>query len=173
MGDTKVLLFLAYEADRGRVPENRLSRLAPPLPNRGGLSTFGEPAPDDVEAEPVADVVESATADTAVTEPSIEAPIAGDVEPETAEAATSDALVAAPSTEAPARIASAETLFDPAAFGRDTPERDAWIRRYFESRQAVPGESTAVTGSRETLPGESSVDADRPGRAAGRKPQGP
>ena len=33
MGDTKVLLFLAYEADRGRVPENRLSRLAPPLPN--------------------------------------------------------------------------------------------------------------------------------------------
>ena len=69
MGDTKVLLFLAYEADRGRIPENRLRRLAPPLPNRGGLSTFGEPVADDVAAEPVADAVEPAVAPPLLTPP--------------------------------------------------------------------------------------------------------
>jgi hypothetical protein len=50
MGDTKVLLFLAHEADRGRKPGNRLRRLAPPMKNRGGLSTLGEPVADEVEA---------------------------------------------------------------------------------------------------------------------------
>jgi hypothetical protein len=114
MGDTKVLLFLAYEADRGRVPENRLSRLAPPLKNRGGLLSFGKPVADDGEAE-------------------------------TVETAMPDAPVAGPSIKAPARTASTETLSDPAAFGRDTPERDAWIRRYFESRPALPGEGRAGT----------------------------
>jgi hypothetical protein len=157
MGDTKVLLFLAYEADRGRVPENRLSRLAPPLPNRGGLSTFGETAPDDVAAEPVADVVEPITSDAAVIEPAIEAPIAGDVEPE---AATPDA---------PARTAAAEPVFDPAAFGRDTPERDAWIRRYFESRQALVGESRARTDSRLVPLGESGAEAEEQKRRANEK----
>jgi hypothetical protein len=76
-----------------------------------------------------------------VIEPAIAAPIAGDVEPEAVEAATPDAPVAEPSIEAPARTVSAEPRCDPAAFGRDTPEREAWIRRYFESRQALPGES--------------------------------
>ena len=125
MGDTKVLLFLAYEADRGRTPENRLRRLAPPMKNRGGLSTFGEPVADDVAAEPVADAIAAAAV----------------------EVATHDAPVAEPSIEAPARTVSAETLSDPAAFARGTSERDAWIRRYFESRQALPGESRAGTGT--------------------------
>ena len=159
MGDTKVLLFLAYEADRGRIPENRLSRLAPPLPNRGGLSTFGEPVADDVAAEPVADAVEP-HADAAVIEPSIEAPVADDIEAETAEAATPDAPVAEPSIEAPARTVSAEPLSDPAAFGRDTPERDAWIRRYFESRQALVGESQAGTDEQPGPAGESGALAE-------------
>jgi hypothetical protein len=169
MGDTKVLLFLAYEADRGRVPENRLSRLAPPLPNRGGLSTFGESAPDDVSAEPAADAVEPATADAAVIEPAIAAPIAGDVEAETAEAATPDAPVAEPSIEAPARTVATETLFDPAGFGRDTPERDAWIRRYFECRQALRGESRAGTDERPGPVGESGALAEEQKRRANEK----
>jgi hypothetical protein len=166
MGDTKVLLFLAYEADRGRVPENRLSRLAPPLPNRGGLSTFGETAPDDVAAEPVADVVEPATPDAAVAEPSVEAPVAGDVEAEMAETATSDSPAAESSIEAPARTASAETLSDPAAFTPDTPERDAWIRRYFESRQGLVGESQAGTDEQPGPAGESRAEAEEQKRRA-------
>jgi hypothetical protein len=80
-----------------------------------------------------------------VIEPAIAAPIAGDVAPETAEAATPPAPAAEPSIAAPARSVAAEPLSDPAGFGRDTPERDAWIRRYFESRQALPGESRAGT----------------------------
>jgi hypothetical protein len=148
MGDTKVLLFLAYEADRGRVPENRLRQLAPPLPNRGGLSTFGEPAADAVAAEPVADAVDADTADTAAIEPSIKAP------------ATSETL-------------TTETLFDPAAFGRDTPERDAWIRRYFESRQALPGESRAGTDEQPGPAGESGTLAEEQKRRANeKKPNG-
>jgi hypothetical protein len=160
MGDTKVLLFLAYEADRGRVPENRLSRLAPPLPNRGGLSTFGEAVVDDVEA---------ATAEAPVIEPAIDAPIAGDVEPETAEAATPTAPAAELSNEAPARTVATEILFDPAAFGRDTPERDAWIRRYFESRQGLAGESQARTEEQPSPAGESGALAEEQKRRANEK----
>jgi hypothetical protein len=137
MGDTKVLLFLAYEADRGRVPENRLSRLAPPLPNRGGLSTFGEQVADDVAAEP-------ATADVTPAEPSVAAP------------ATFETLGTAP-------------LSDPAAFARDPPERDAWIRRYFESRQALLGESRVGTESSLVLLGESRVEAEEQKRRANEK----
>jgi hypothetical protein len=169
MGDTKVLLFLAYEADRGRVPENRLRRLAPPLPNRGGLSTFGEPAADDVAAEPVADAVEPVTSDAAVAEPAIAAPVAGDVEPETAEAATPDAPVTEPSIEAPARAVSTEPLFDPAAFGGDTPEREAWIRRYFESRQGLVGESQAGADEQPGPAGESGALAEEQKRRANEK----
>jgi hypothetical protein len=124
MGDTKVLLFLAYEADRGRTPENRLRRLAPPMKNRGGLSTFGEPVADEVEA-----AAEPVTADVTPAEPVIETLVADDIEaPATFEART------------------AETLSDPAAFARGTSDRDAWVRRYVESRQALPGESRAEAG---------------------------
>jgi hypothetical protein len=164
MGDTKVLLFLAYEADRGRVPENRLSRLAPPLPNRGGLSTFGESAPDDVAAEPAADVVEAATADAAVIEPVADAIEAAAVEP-----VTSDVPVAEPAIEALPRTVSAEPLSDPAAFGGDTPERDAWIRRYFESRQALVGESQAATDEQPDPAGESGAEAEAQKRRANEK----
>jgi hypothetical protein len=169
MGDTKVLLFLAYEADRGRVPEHRLSRLAPPLPNRGGLSTFGETIADDVAAEPVADAVQPATPDAAVAAPIIEAAVADAIEAATTEAATHDAPVAEPSTEAPARTASTEPLSDPAAFGRDTPERDAWIRRYFESRQGLAGESQARTEEQPSPAGESGALAEEQKRRANEK----
>jgi hypothetical protein len=93
-------------------------------------------------------------------EPSIAAPIAGDVEAETAEAATSDAPAAEPAIEALPRTASAAPLSDPAAFGRDTPEREAWIRRYFESRQSLVGESRAGTDEQPRPAGESGTLAE-------------
>jgi hypothetical protein len=104
-----------------------------------------------------------------VVEPAIDAPIAGDVEPETAEAATPDAPVAEPSIEAPARTVATETLFDPAGFGRDTPEREAWIRRYFECRYGLPGESKAGTDSRLVSLGESEAEAEEQRRRANEK----
>jgi hypothetical protein len=114
------------------------------------------PIAGDVEPE----TAEAATSDAPAIESSIAALIDGDVEAETAQAATHDAPVAEPSTEAPPRTVSAETLSDPAAFGRDTPERDAWIRRYFESRQALVGESRAEAESCLALAGESRALAD-------------
>ncbi len=64
MGDTKALLFLAYEGNRGRHPENRLRHLAPRMTNRPpGLHDW-----DDLDAslEPVAAAV--------LSQPAIEAP---------------------------------------------------------------------------------------------------
>ena len=62
MGDTKALLFLTYEGNRGRHPENRLRRLVtrtsdghPELP--AGDEIGAEPANDAVAAELVSDLL--------------------------------------------------------------------------------------------------------------------
>jgi hypothetical protein len=118
-------------------------------------------------------VVDPATPDAAVADPSVEAPIAGDIAAETAEAATPTAPAAEPSIEAPARSVAAEPLSDPAAFTPDTPERDAWIRRYFESRQGLVGESQAGTDEQPGPAGESRVEAEEQKRRANeKKPSG-
>ncbi len=61
MGDTKALLFLTYEANRGRHPENRLRRLATRTTDRrpelrAGDEIGAEPA-EPVAAELVSDLV--------------------------------------------------------------------------------------------------------------------
>jgi hypothetical protein len=104
-----------------------------------------------------------------VTEPAIEAPVAGDIAAETVEAATPDVPVAQPSIEAPARTASTEILPEPATFRGDTPERDAWIRRYFESRQGLVGESRAGTDEQPGPAGESGALAEEQKRRANEK----
>ena len=55
MGDTKALLFLTYEANRGRTPHNRLGHLAPRMTDRhpelhAGNEIGAEPAEDTVGA---------------------------------------------------------------------------------------------------------------------------
>ena len=53
MGDTKALLFLTYEGNRGRTTHNRLRHLAPRMTNRPPrLRAWNDPDPS---AEPVAD----------------------------------------------------------------------------------------------------------------------
>ena len=104
-------------------------------------------------------------------EHSIEAPIAGDVGPETAEAGTADAPAVEPSNEAPATFETltTEPHSDPAAFARGTSERDAWVRRYFESRQGLSGESRAGTESGLVPLEESRADAEEQKRRANEK----
>ena len=63
MGDTKALLFLTYEGNRGRTTQNRLRHLAPRMTNRPPrLRAWNDPDPS---AEPAAHAPAS--------EPSIEA----------------------------------------------------------------------------------------------------
>ena len=62
MGDTKALLFLAYEGNRGRHPENRLRRLVTRTTDRdpdlcAGDEIAAEPANDAVAAELVSDLL--------------------------------------------------------------------------------------------------------------------
>ncbi len=62
MGDTKALLFLAYEGNRGRHPENRLRRLVTRTSDRDPELCAGDeigaaPANDAVAAELVSDLL--------------------------------------------------------------------------------------------------------------------
>ncbi len=59
MGDTKALLFLTYEANRGRTPENRLRHLAPRMTSRpprlrdwNDLDPSAEPLADALVSQP-------------------------------------------------------------------------------------------------------------------------
>jgi hypothetical protein len=57
---------------------------------------------------------------------------------------------ASPEPPATFETLTTEPLSDPAAFAQDIPERDARVRRYFESRRALPGDSEADADEQRT-----------------------